>query len=129
MAMASATAWGQETQQKPLVKTKGEDIRLVVENDNYLDTHIYAMQGGLYRSLGIVTGLSTAELKVPQYLAMGGTDFQIVADPIGSSLSYMSGPIVIGSANEIDLTVAANLAFSSYMLRSVGTPGEAVPRP
>jgi hypothetical protein len=113
----ATAASAQEAPPKPSDKPRREDIQLVVQNDNYWDMHIYAMRGGLYRSLGIVTGLSTAELKVPEYLTLAGADFQVIADPIGSNLSYMTGPIVMGNAREIDLSVGADLALSSYVLK------------
>jgi hypothetical protein len=94
-----------------------EAVKLVVKNNNYLDVHIYGMRDGYYRSLGMVTGLSKAEFTIPETLMIPGGDFQILADPIGGTLSYLTDPIVIGTSKEVDLLIQSDLAMSSFALR------------
>jgi len=98
-------------------KAEKSVIKLMVENNNYLDMHIYGMRDGYYRSLGIVTGLSKAELTIPETLLIPGSDFQILADPIGGTLSYQTEAIVMGTGTEVDLTIQNNLALSSFIIR------------
>ena len=92
-------------------------IKLVVENNNFLDMHVYGMRDGYYRSLGMVTGLSKAEFTIPESLTIPGGDFQILADPIGGTLSYQTDAIVLGTSKEVDLTIQNDLALSSFVLR------------
>jgi hypothetical protein len=120
--LMTASASAQETTQTPSAKHEGEVVKLVVENHNYLDMHVYAMRDGIYRSLGVVTGLSEAEFSIPQFMTRAGTDFEILADPIGSNLSYLTGPIFLGSANEINLSIQGALEFSSFTVFNRG-PG------
>jgi len=111
------SASAQEAPKKASEKSEKSVIKLVVENNNYLDMHIYGMRDGFYRSLGVVTGLSKAELTIPETLLTPGSDFQILADPIGGTLSYHTEAIVMGTGKEVDLTIQNDLALSSFTLR------------
>jgi hypothetical protein len=113
----AVSASAQEAPKKAADKTDRNTIKLVVENNNYLDMHVYGMRDGYYRSLGVVTGLSKAELKIPADLTWPGADFQILADPIGGTISYLSDAIVMGTGKELDLTLQNDLALSSFMIR------------
>ncbi|MGW8268510.1 MAG: hypothetical protein ACWGSQ_19240 [Longimicrobiales bacterium] len=110
-------ASAQEAPKKVASKPDKDAVKLVVENNNYLDMHVYGMRDGYYRSLGMVTGLSKAEFTIPESLTLPGGDFQILADPIGGTLSYQTDPIVISTSKEIDLLIQNNLALSSFTLR------------
>jgi hypothetical protein len=113
----AVSASAQETPKKASDKSDGNAIKLVVENNNYLDMHVYGMRDGYYRSLGVVTGLSKAELTIPETLTIPGGDFQLLADPIGGTVSYLSDPIVLGLAKEVDLTIQNALELSSFTIR------------
>lgn len=113
----AVTASGQEVPKKPAEKPKREVIKLVVENNNFLDMHVYAMRDEVYRSLGVVTGLSQAELTIPELMTTPGADFEILADPIGSNLSYQTGPILMGSSRELHLILQGDLALSTFFVR------------
>ena len=74
----------------------------------------------------MVTGLSKAELAIPRFMTSAGVDFEILANPIGSNLSFATGPILFGSAREIDLTIESDLEMSSAMPANRGSgPGSA----
>jgi hypothetical protein len=114
---SAVLASAQETPKTPSEIPHREVTKLVVENNNFLDVHIYGMRNGYYRSLGTVTGLSKAELTIPESLTIPGADFEILADPIGSNLSYQTGPILLGTSREVDLTIQGDLALSSFMVK------------
>jgi hypothetical protein len=116
LAMASSVS-AQEAPKKVAEKSHKETIKLEVENNNFLDMHIYGVRDGYFRSLGVVTGLTSEELTIPETLTLPGAEFQILADPIGGTLSYLSDPIVLGTGKEVDLTVQNDLALSSYVVR------------
>lgn len=111
------SASAQEAPKKASEKAEKSVVKLMVENNNYLDMHIYGMRDGFYRSLGVVTGLGKAELTIPETLLTPGSDFQILADPIGGTLSYQTEAIVMGTGKEVDLTIQNNLALSSFIIR------------
>jgi len=112
-ASASAQVWPEE----PAEQTAKDAVKLKVENLDYWDMHVYMMRDGYYRSLGVVPGLGTGEFSIPAYMALPGGDFEILADPVGSNLSYQTGPIEIGTAAELDVTLQSNLTLSSYTLK------------
>ena len=118
LLVLTASVSAQEAPKKPSDKSKSDDVKLVVENNNYWDIHVYALRAGIYRSLGVVPGLGQADFKIPHDLTVTGGDFQILADPIGQRISYLSGPIVLGTANEIDLMLQSDLPMSSFMLKT-----------
>jgi hypothetical protein len=113
----AVSASAQETPKKPSDKSDGNAIKLMVENNNYLDMHVYGMRDGYYRSLGVVTGLSKAELTIPETLTIPGGTFQILADPIGGTMSYLTDPIILGIGKEVDLTIQNSLELSSFTVR------------
>ena len=113
----AVSASAQEAPKKVASKPEKEVVKLVVENNNYLDIHVYGMRDGYYRSLGVVTGLSKGEFTIPETLMNPGGDFQILADPIGGTLSYQTDPIVISTSKEVDLVLQGNLGLSYFTLR------------
>jgi len=113
----AVSASAQESPRKAADKPDKDAIKLVVENNNFLDMHVYGMRDGYYRSLGMVTGLSKAEFTIPESLTIPGGDFQILADPIGGTLSYQTDAIVLGTSKRVDLTIQNDLALSSFVLR------------
>lgn len=111
------SASAQEAPKKVASKPEKEVVKLVVENNNYLDIHVYGMRDGYYRSMGVVTGLSKSEFTIPEILMNPGGDFQILADPIGGTLSYQTDPIVISTSKEVDLVLQGNLGLSYFTLK------------
>ena len=113
----AASASAQEAPKKAPDSSARNGIKLVVQNNNYLDMHLYWMRDGAYHSLGTVTGLSKAELTIPETLAIPGRDFQLLADPIGDPLSYLTDPIIVVQGQEVDLSIEADLALTSFTVR------------
>jgi hypothetical protein len=113
----AVSASAQETPKKASDKSDGSAIKLMVENNNYLDMHLYGMRNGYYSSIGVVTGLSKAELIIPETLTTPGGEFQILADPIGGTVSYLTDPIILGTSREVDLTIQNALELSSFTIR------------
>jgi hypothetical protein len=107
----------QEAPKKPTETPKREQVKLMVENNNYLDVHVYGVRNGYSVSLGMVSGLSKAELKIPDMLTATGEPFEILAHPIGGNLSYQTDPIILGSSKEVVLLVENALSLSSFLLR------------
>ncbi len=107
---ASSLTTGRERQAQAPVK-------LVVQNNNFLNVHIYAEAGGYSWPLGYVDGLSEGTLNIPRGLIDSAPQFQLRVDPVGSRLTYTTNAIFLGSGNEIDLTVSSDLGFTTFSVR------------
>ena len=107
----------QEAPKKPSETPKRALVKLMVENNNYQDIHVYGVRDGFSVSLGMVSGLSKAELEIPEMLTTTGEPFEILAHPIGGNLSYQTDPIILGSSKEVVLLVENALSLSSFFLR------------
>jgi len=94
------------------------DMYVVATNNGYLDAHVYAVQGGQVQSLGMVTGLSSAKLKLPRTMVEWGGDVQLLVDPIGSAEGYLSSPIPVTRGDEVALTIQNNLDLSTVSLKA-----------
>ena len=127
LGMAS-TVSAQEPPRKTKEKSNGEAVTLEVQNNNFMDMHIYVMRDGFVRSLGVVTGLTSEELTLPEVLTLPGAEIQILAAPIGSRLSYLTDPIVVGTGETVELMLQSELSMSSYSLKErTGGPTAASP--
>ena len=89
------------------------DYSLSVTNHNWLDVAVFVVRGGTRFRLGDVTGNSSARLKIPGRLIVAG-EVQFLADPIGSDEYYLTGPIMVTSDEDVQLTVAPAVRMSSY---------------
>jgi hypothetical protein len=63
--------------------------------------------------LGEATGNSTASLRIPGTFIEGWT-VQLTADPVGSSDTYVTEPIMVMPGEHVQLTVAPRMGMSSY---------------
>jgi hypothetical protein len=113
----ASTVSAQEPPRTPKEKPNGEAVTLEVQNNNFMDMHIYVMKDGFVRSLGVVTGLTTEELTIPEVLTLPGAEIQILAAPIGSRLSYLTDPIVVETGETVELMLQSELGMSTYSLR------------
>ena len=81
-------------------------VQISVENNAYLDMHIYVVySGGLSRSLGMVTGLSKRTLSIPRQVIHTHSEIQLFADPIGGSQGYLSETMFASPGDRIRFTV------------------------
>ena len=89
-------------------------VEVRVENNAYLDMHIYVVYGaGQQRSLGMVTGLTRRTLVVPNQVIQTLSGIQLFADPIGSSRGFMSQPILAYPGQRIRFTIQNLLSLST----------------
>ncbi|NIQ53638.1 MAG: hypothetical protein GWM92_09960, partial [Gemmatimonadetes bacterium] len=91
--LASACAGRQPP--SPFDAGRGDgEIRVEVDNDNYLDVAVFAMHDQAATRLGTVSGLSSATLSVPgQWVVMGR--LRLLVDPIGSAEAYLTEDIPV----------------------------------
>ena len=84
-----------------------------VENDNWLDVHVYLVRDGEPFSLGFVTGPGHARLTLPSLATIPGGEVQILVLPIGGTDDYLSQPLTVNPGDVLDVNVANVLALST----------------
>jgi anti-sigma-K factor RskA len=72
--------------------------------------------GGLKRSLGVVSGPGQAELELPADATLPGSLVQLLVEPIGGGQSYLSQALVINPGERVELIVHNNLSLSTESL-------------
>ncbi len=92
-----------------------DTVFVVVKNRYRLDVNIYAVYMSTRRFLGIVTTNGTSEFAVRGNVAVGN-NFRVLADPIGSSGSYVTDEILVRRGDVVQVTVQDPLAQSFYSI-------------
>lgn len=91
-----------------------------VENDNWLDVHVYVVRDGEPYSLGFVTGPGHAEFTLPWMATVPGGRVQILVLPIGGTEDYLSDPLTVNPGDVLDLNVENALPLSSVTVAPGG---------
>lgn len=91
---------------------ESRQVRVVVDNQGYYDMHMYVLDGGTRRSLGLATGLARREFTLPQILVDSHRDVRILADPIGGRNGYVSQGLLIGPGDWITVVLRSNQNLS-----------------
>lgn len=115
-ALAPSGAWALPIPTSPTPDSavrKPGSASLQVENDNWLDVHVYMVRSGQPISLGVVTGPGKSVLDLPPEATLPGADVQILALLIGGSGAYLSEPIYVDPGNVVDLTIMNDLPLST----------------
>lgn len=89
------------------------ETTVLVTNNNWSDMTLYATRNGAMTRLGSVTSMSTERFRLPSPLVVGSGNLQLVADPLGSSQTYRSPPLLVSAGQQIEFTLQNNLALST----------------
>ena len=89
-----------------------------VENNNWLDVHVYMVQDGEPISLGVVGGPGKERLHVPAMALTPGSQVQILILPIGGLQDYLSPPLMVNPGDTLDVTVENDISLSSVTVGS-----------
>jgi len=102
-------------------RTKGGEVEgeitLEVENRNYLDVAIYAVQGGGRIRVGEVTGTSTKSFVIELNRVAVGGEVRFMADPIGSNRTWTTEPLHVYAGQTIELTIESDVRRSTLSIR------------
>lgn len=130
LALAATTpvaGWAQSSQDPGSEKLPPIEIAprppgasLEVENDNWLDVHLYLVRDGLLTSLGFMNGPGRAEFRLPSVSTMPGSDVQILALPIGGSAAYLSPVVVVNPGEVVKMVVENALSMSTTTVARAG---------
>lgn len=91
------------------------ELIVSVQNNNWRDVTIYAVQNGRRVRLGTVSSHERAVLTLPA--AFGGAgSLRLLLDPIGGN-AYLTEPIALRPGDMLDLVIENNLRLSSWSVR------------
>lgn len=88
-----------------------------VDNGNFADVTVYALSTGQYYRLGEVSGHGRATLRLPRQLDTV-RDLRLVADPIGSRVSYFSDAVLFEPGDRLVLSVGPTMNLSTVSVRA-----------
>lgn len=88
-----------------------------VENNNWMDVHVYMVRNGEPFSLGTVSGPGAARLVLPSLATTPGAQVQILVLPIGGADDYLSPVLIVNPGDVLHLTVQNSLDLSSVSVR------------
>jgi len=90
-----------------------QPISLTVTNQNWLDVDVFVVHGTTRYRVGEVGGNGSATLSIPSSLVVNG-QVQLLADPVGSTETYLSDMITVAPDEKVQLTVAPRMRMSSF---------------
>lgn len=96
---------------------RDEEISVSVRNNAWSAIHVYAVMGGQWESLGVVSSQSSSDFELSRSMMGGRGEIRLVADPIGSNEGYFSDPILIEPGDRVEWTLQNNLSLSSVFVR------------
>ena len=118
IAMSPGPLWAQATDNTPtenVVAERKPHAELVVQNNNWLDAHVYLVRGSVRTSLGFMTTFQEREFELPSWATLSGNDVQILVHLIGG-VSYLTPVINVYPGDVVELVVQNNLALSSTVV-------------
>ena len=121
-AMSPGLLWAQATDNAPTENAVAERtarVELVVQNNNWLDAHVYLVQGSRRTSLGLMTALGRREFELPSWATLPGNDIQILVHLIGG-VSYLTPVANVYPGDVVELVVHNNLALSNAAVFRAG---------
>ncbi len=121
-AMSPGPLLAQATDNAPIenaVVERKAHAALVVQNNNWLDAHVYLVRGSMRHSLGFMTALGEREFELPSWAILSGNDVQILVHLIGGG-SYLTPAVNAYPGDVVELVVENNLALSSTVVFRAG---------
>ena len=114
-ALLQAACFGGRQKDGDAVPAPNNELVVAVQNNNWNDVTIYAVQNGKRVRLGTVASRERAVLTLQG--AFGGAgSFRLLLDPIGGN-AYLTDPIALRPGDMLDLVIENNLRLSSWSVR------------
>jgi hypothetical protein len=88
-------------------------VFIEVENHNWADIVVYAVQNGMRTRLGMVTSMSRERFPVPVGLFATTGNVQLLADPIGGATPFLFPPVMVQQGQRVELRLENHLPLSS----------------
>lgn len=94
----------------------GQTVQVAVRNEANDNVRVYVLQDGRMIPLGLVNGAGSETFAMPPGFSKS-EGIQLIADPLDSNDWYKSDRVAIGSASEVDFTIASALHRSSVSVK------------
>lgn len=104
-ASAGTAARGPSTTEQPVI--------VEVTNRNWSNMVVYAVRLGARYRLGTVNSMTTQRFRIPKTLA-AASGLRLMADPIGSSRTFVTEPIQVSRGQKIEFTVENLITTSNF---------------
>lgn len=88
-----------------------EDATTVAEvsNDSWYNIQVYVVDSGRrQQQLGSVASYQSSTFEIPQDMVDTSGQIQMLADPVGSTTTYRSSPVLVGPGQVVSWTVQNN---------------------
>lgn len=107
-SVSSRLSWG--------ALPEGQDILVVAENHIWNDVVIYSEVLGSRTRLGMVVTGQSRRFRIPVH-QRSASSLELIADPIGSTRTFRSGPVVVAPGQEIRWRIHRNAAVRNVTIR------------
>lgn len=95
-----------------------EETTVRVENNNWDNMTVYVVRGSARHRLGMVTSMNAETFRIPAAFMSGTEAVRLVADPIGSSNTYVTPSVQVKPGEQIEFDIENHLAISSVSVWS-----------
>lgn len=95
---------------------RADPIPVHVQNENFLDMNVFVVSSGVSRRLGLVTGNSAGDFKIP-WSFINGQSISLTGTPIGGRGNALSGSLNVSPGQMIDFKIGSVLRQSSATVR------------
>lgn len=110
-AGACAPAGNAFSEDGPSPRRQSATVR--VTNNNWANMTVYAVRGTSRFRLGMVTSMRTEVFRIPRAVTGGASGLRLLADPIGSSQTYLTPTVYVREGERVDFDIQNHLAISS----------------
>lgn len=114
LAVAVTGCAGGGTMEEPRAPGAQEWV-LEVQNHNWQDATVYAVNGSVRQRLGLVSTHQSRRFTLPEAAVRAG-EVRLLVDLIGSSARYITPPIQVRRGDVIAFDVENHLPMSSYLV-------------
>lgn len=109
LAGCSLVGAGTPSGAEPAAAEQGEERNqptvAEVSNDSWFNIQVYVADQGRRQQLGSVSSYQSATFEVPSDMVNTSGEIQLLADPVGSTRTYRSYPVMVGPGQVIVWTV------------------------
>lgn len=79
-----------------------------VANDSWYNISVYVVDSGRRQRLGSVSSYESSSFEIPEDMVNSSGQIQMLADPVGSTTTYRSSPVLVGPGQVVKWTVQNN---------------------
>ena len=117
VAVAACGLFGRQPGEASPGSSEKPGITVEVRNLAWKNIHVYAISGGSWTSLGVLSSQGESTYELPRGFVGGRQEIRLAADPVGSNQAFISDPILVEPGDVVGWTIQDNLALSSVFVR------------